>query len=51
MFFQIATDGSKFKNYGVLGEESLVNLTVNLPNGTSLYRRALISGFWGFDPF
>ena len=45
MFFQIATDGWKFKNYGVLGEESLVNLTVNLPNGTSLYRRAVfVSG-------
>ncbi|XP_062146532.1 uncharacterized protein LOC133854372 isoform X2 [Alnus glutinosa] len=41
MFFQIASDGWKFKNYGVLGEESLVNLTVNLPNGTSLYRRAV----------
>ena len=45
MFFQIASDGWKFKNYGVLGEESLVNLTVNLPNGTSLYRRAVfVSG-------
>lgn len=41
MFFQIASDGWKLKNYGVLGEESLVNLTVNLPNGTSLYRRAV----------
>ncbi|KAE8022426.1 hypothetical protein FH972_008228 [Carpinus fangiana] len=40
MFFHIASDGWKSKNYGVLGEESLVNLTVNLPNGTSLYRRA-----------
>ncbi|KAB1217103.1 hypothetical protein CJ030_MR4G021218 [Morella rubra] len=45
MFFQIASDGWKFKNYGILGEESLVNLTVNLPNGTSLYRRAVfVSG-------
>ncbi|KAF5478411.1 hypothetical protein F2P56_004973 [Juglans regia] len=45
MFFQIATDGWKFKNYGVSGEESLVNLTVNLPNGTSLYRKAVfVSG-------
>ena len=51
MFFQMATDGWKFKNYGVLGEDSLVNLTVILPNGTSLYRREVISGFWGFDPF
>lgn len=38
MFFQIASDGWKNKNYG---EEGLVNLTVNLPNGTSLYRRAV----------
>ncbi|KAG6636958.1 uncharacterized protein LOC122281780 isoform X2 [Carya illinoinensis] len=45
MFFQIASDGWKFKNYGVSGEESLVNLTVNLPNGTSLYRKAVfVSG-------
>ncbi|KAF7828368.1 Ribonuclease H-like domain containing protein [Senna tora] len=42
MFFQIASDGWKGKNYG---EENLVNLTVNLPNGTSLYRRAVfVSG-------
>ncbi|KAJ7944813.1 Ribonuclease H-like domain containing protein [Quillaja saponaria] len=41
MFFQIASDGWKPKNYAVCGEENLVNLTVNLPNGTSLYRRAL----------
>ncbi|XP_010430365.1 PREDICTED: uncharacterized protein LOC104714632 [Camelina sativa] len=37
MFFQIASDGWKFENSG----ESLVNLIVNLPNGTSLYRRAV----------
>ncbi|XP_019446658.1 PREDICTED: uncharacterized protein LOC109350014 [Lupinus angustifolius] len=42
MFFQISSDGWKHKSnntYG--GEESLVNVSVNLPNGTSLYRRAL----------
>ncbi|XP_035549864.1 uncharacterized protein LOC108981858 isoform X2 [Juglans regia] len=45
MFFQIASDGWKSKNYGVPVEESLVNLTVNLPNGTSLYRKAaFVSG-------
>ncbi|KAI4327067.1 hypothetical protein L6164_019569 [Bauhinia variegata] len=41
MFFQIASDGWKAENYGVYGEENLVNLSVNLPNGTSLYRRAV----------
>ncbi|XP_061348223.1 uncharacterized protein LOC133293651 [Gastrolobium bilobum] len=41
MFFQIASDGWKSKNYGAYGDENLVNLTVNLPNGTSLYRRAV----------
>lgn len=40
MFFQIASDGWKWKeeNYD---DSGLVNLSVNLPNGTSLYRRAL----------
>lgn len=33
MFFQIASEGWK-------GEDGLVNVTVNLPNGTSLYRKA-----------
>lgn len=45
MFFQIASDGWRPKNYGVFGEDNLVNLTVNLPNGTSLYRKAVfVSG-------
>lgn len=45
MFFQVASDGWKPKNYGVFGEDNLVNLTVNLPNGTSLYRKAVfVSG-------
>ncbi|PON92897.1 Ribonuclease H-like domain containing protein [Trema orientale] len=45
MFFQVASDGWRPKNYGVFGEDNLVNLTVNLPNGTSLYRKAVfISG-------
>lgn len=45
MFFQIASDGWRPKSYGVFGEDSLVNLTVNLPNGTSLYRKAVfVSG-------
>ncbi|KFK40556.1 hypothetical protein AALP_AA2G011400 [Arabis alpina] len=37
MFFQIGSNGWKFENSG----ENLVSLTVNLPNGTSLYRRGL----------
>ncbi|KAK7264442.1 hypothetical protein RJT34_32051 [Clitoria ternatea] len=43
MFFQIASDGWKWKGKSYYGEsdERLVNLSVNLPNGTSLYRRAL----------
>ncbi|XP_009791767.1 uncharacterized protein [Nicotiana sylvestris] len=40
MFFQIASDGWKSKNYG---EENLVNLSVNLPNGTSVFRRAVFT--------
>ncbi|XP_044476733.1 uncharacterized protein LOC123204204 [Mangifera indica] len=38
MFFQVSSDGWKVKGFG---EENLVNLTINLPNGTSLYRRAV----------
>ncbi|PKI59565.1 hypothetical protein CRG98_020093 [Punica granatum] len=34
MFFQIASEGWK-------GEDGLVNVTLNLPNGTSLYRKAV----------
>ncbi|XP_021901811.1 uncharacterized protein LOC110817531 isoform X2 [Carica papaya] len=45
MFFQIASDGWKVNNFGGSGEVNLVNLTVNLPNGTSLYRKAVfVSG-------
>ncbi|GAU46672.1 hypothetical protein TSUD_184600 [Trifolium subterraneum] len=39
MFFQIGSDGWKTKDYE--NDQSLVNLTVNLPNGTSLYRKAV----------
>ncbi|XP_021844542.2 uncharacterized protein [Spinacia oleracea] len=41
VFFQISTDGWKRKG-GF--EDNLVNLTVNLPNGTSVYRRAVFTG-------
>ncbi|KAK8626131.1 hypothetical protein V6N13_133783 [Hibiscus sabdariffa] len=40
MFFQVAADGWKVNSFSS-GEESLVNLAVNLPNGTNLYRRAV----------
>jgi len=41
LFFQLASDGWKKKNlaYG----DNLVNLTLNLPNGTSLFRKALFT--------
>ncbi|KAL6960332.1 hypothetical protein U1Q18_041524 [Sarracenia purpurea var. burkii] len=42
MFFQISSDGWKSKNYGH-GGENLVNLSVNLPNGTSVFRRAVFT--------
>ncbi|XP_010476210.1 PREDICTED: uncharacterized protein LOC104755506 [Camelina sativa] len=38
MFFQIASDGWKTGESG----ENLVSLIVNLPNGTSLYRKAVL---------
>lgn len=45
MFFQIASDGWRPKHHGFLGAENLVNLSVNLPNGTSVFRRAVfVSG-------
>ncbi|KAK7251198.1 hypothetical protein RIF29_34180 [Crotalaria pallida] len=42
MFFQVSSDGWKQKSNNYYeGGESLVNVSVNLPNGTSLYRRAV----------
>ncbi|XP_010277356.1 PREDICTED: uncharacterized protein LOC104611827 [Nelumbo nucifera] len=43
MFFQVASDGWKPKVFGSFGGENVVNLTVNLPNGTSLFQRALFT--------
>ncbi|XP_043722420.1 uncharacterized protein LOC122669656 isoform X2 [Telopea speciosissima] len=43
MFFQVASDGWKPKQSGFVGGENLVNLTVNLPNGTSVYQKAVFS--------
>ncbi|XP_039046873.1 uncharacterized protein LOC120187161 isoform X2 [Hibiscus syriacus] len=45
MFFQLSSDGWKVRSFAS-GDRSLVNLAVNLPNGTSLYRSAaFVSGF------
>ncbi|KAF7810172.1 uncharacterized protein G2W53_036915 [Senna tora] len=44
MFFQVASDGWKWKpksRHYNCGDENVVNLSVNLPNGTSLYTKAL----------
>ncbi|CAI9755375.1 unnamed protein product [Fraxinus pennsylvanica] len=43
MFFQIASDGWKLKNDGLFGDDNFVNLTVNLPHGTSVFRRAVFT--------
>ncbi|XP_027912143.1 uncharacterized protein LOC114171130 isoform X1 [Vigna unguiculata] len=43
LFFQVASDGWKRKGKKYC-EEKLVNMTVNLPNGTSLHRRTLFVG-------
>ncbi|XP_044504645.1 uncharacterized protein LOC123224926 isoform X2 [Mangifera indica] len=42
MFFQLSSDGWKIKSCG--GEDNLVKFTVNLPNGTSVYQKAVITG-------
>ncbi|KAG8382365.1 hypothetical protein BUALT_Bualt05G0069900 [Buddleja alternifolia] len=46
MFFQIASEGWKKSND--VGEENFVHLAVNLPNGTSVYRRAVFTS--GYVP-
>ncbi|XP_068634259.1 uncharacterized protein [Aristolochia californica] len=42
LFFQVASDGWKSSRTSPTGE-NLVNLTVNLPNGTSLFRKAVFT--------
>ncbi|KAL6321028.1 hypothetical protein AAG906_012009 [Vitis piasezkii] len=45
MFFQVASDGWNSKNFGFSsGEENLVKFTVNLPNGTSVFQKAVFTG-------
>ncbi|QHN94726.1 hypothetical protein DS421_18g603590 [Arachis hypogaea] len=46
MFFQVASDGWKNMNWYSLccGGENLVKFVVNLPNGTSVFQKALFTG-------
>ncbi|XP_027357787.1 uncharacterized protein LOC113867046 [Abrus precatorius] len=46
MFFQVASDGWKSRNWYELccGGESLVKFMVNLPNGTSVFQKAVFTG-------
>lgn len=48
MFFQIACNGWKSSENGRVGEENIVHLGVNLPNGTNVFRRAVFTS--GFVP-
>ncbi|KAK3038492.1 hypothetical protein RJ639_029790 [Escallonia herrerae] len=48
MFFQISSYGWKSTSNGHAGEENLVNLALNLPNGTSVFRRAVFTS--GYVP-
>ncbi|XP_058084992.1 uncharacterized protein LOC131232635 isoform X2 [Magnolia sinica] len=44
MFFQVASDGWKPRSGATAAEaENLVSLTVNLPNGTSVFRKAVFT--------
>nr|GEY11365.1 hypothetical protein [Tanacetum cinerariifolium] len=57
MFFQISSDGWKSKSsnhhhHSSSGEiENLVNLCVNLPNGTSVFRRGVFTGGYVFSKY
>uniref|UniRef100_A0A5B7B290 DUF7963 domain-containing protein n=1 Tax=Davidia involucrata TaxID=16924 RepID=A0A5B7B290_DAVIN len=42
VFFQVASDGWKSKNCSY-GEENLIKFMVNLPNGTSVFQKAVFS--------
>lgn len=46
MFFQVASSGWKSKNFCGFpcGEENLVKFTVNLPNRTSVFQKAVFTG-------
>lgn len=44
MFFQVCCNGWKSKNCCNGGEDSLVKFNINLPNGTSVYQKAVLIG-------
>lgn len=43
LFFQLASDGWKSRGSGY-GDENLVKFTVNLPNGTCVFQKAVLMG-------
>ncbi|KAL8207762.1 hypothetical protein R6Q57_007174 [Mikania cordata] len=52
LFFQISSDGWKSKINRYSGDmENLVNLSVNLPNGTSVFRRGVFTGGYAFSKY
>ncbi|KAD5316766.1 hypothetical protein E3N88_16712 [Mikania micrantha] len=52
LFFQISSDGWKSKINRYSGDmENLVNLSVNLPNGTSVFRRGVFTGGYVFSKY
>ncbi|KAK1419085.1 hypothetical protein QVD17_28242 [Tagetes erecta] len=53
MFFQISSDGWKLTNYHHSDRKSVnfVDLSVNLPNGTSVFRRAVFANGYVFSKF
>ncbi|KAM0015439.1 putative transcription factor/ chromatin remodeling BED-type(Zn) family [Helianthus debilis subsp. tardiflorus] len=52
LFFQISSDGWKAKVSCCSGEvENLVNVSVNLPNGTSVFRRGVFTGGYVFSKY
>ncbi|KAI3703422.1 hypothetical protein L1987_73483 [Smallanthus sonchifolius] len=50
MFFQLSSDGWKSRNYHQ-SDEKLVNLSVNLPNGTTVFRRAVFANGYVFSKY
>ncbi|KAL8210111.1 hypothetical protein R6Q57_006843 [Mikania cordata] len=53
MFFQLSSDGWKSNNHHnhYHSDEKLVNLSVNLPNGTSVFRRAVFADGYVFSRY
>ncbi|PWA84444.1 Actin-binding FH2 [Artemisia annua] len=54
MFFQMSSNGwrhCKFRNDGGENDRNLVNLSVNLPNGTSVFRRGVFTNGYVFPKY